>query len=189
LNPSSYVCRIAETKISAASTFHATPIFYEEEKTMLYVALVIGGLGLLMAWSANRKNKELKERIAQVSSRIYHLRREMEEAQEEVEQKMMALKFELLKLQGDLKVTPEMKIGEITALHPQAQQVLAGFHLGGCSSCMVDDRQTLAEAVAVNGRELEPILVTLNTLVAESENGNSLVSPEQLKTPNVQLQL
>ena len=156
---------------------------------MLYVALVVGTLGLLMAWSANKKNKELKERIAQVSSRVYHLRREMEQAQEAAEGKIMALKFEVLKLQGDLKVTPEMRIGEIMAVHPQAQQVLAGFHLGGCSSCMVDDKQTLAEAAAVNGRELEPILVALNTLVAESENGRGLVSPEQLKSPNVQLQV
>jgi hypothetical protein len=156
---------------------------------LMYVALALGLIGILMAWSANRKNKDLRERIAQINSRFYRLRREMQEAQEETERQMMALKFGLLKLQGDLKVTPEMKIGEIMAIHPQVQQMLAGFHLGGCASCMVDDQQTLAEAVAVNGRELEPILVALNTLIAESGNGNSPVSSEQFKTPNVELQL
>jgi hypothetical protein len=45
----------------------------------------------------------------------------------------------------------------------------------------------LGEAVAVNGRELEPILAALNTLVAESQNGGT-IAPERLKTPNVQLQ-
>ena len=154
---------------------------------MLYVALAIGLIGLIMAWNANRKNNDLKERIAQVNSRVYNLRREMQEAQEKAEQEMMTLKFQLLKAQGELKVTPEMKMGEIMAIHPQAEQVLAGFHLGGCSSCSFDPRQSLNEVAEVNGRELEPILVALNTLVSENSNGNPFVSPEKLKTPNIQL--
>ena len=92
---------------------------------------------------------------------------------------------EILKLQRKLQITPDMPIGKIMAVHPQAQQVLAGFHLGGCSSCLVDDAQTLAEAAAVNGRALEPILVALNTLVAD--NGNGTILPKQLKTPNIEL--
>jgi hypothetical protein len=54
---------------------------------------------------------------------------------------------------------------------------------------MVDDKQTLAEAVAVNGRELEPVLMALNTPLAESEHGNGQISPGQLKTSNVELRL
>lgn len=153
---------------------------------MEYLAVALGLIGILMAWRANRKNKELQERIAQTNSRAYSVRREMQEAQAEAEARLLQLKFQLLKLQGELKVVPEMKIAEILAVHPQAEQVLAAFHLGGCSSCAVDPGQSLSEAVAVNGYELEPILVALNTLVAE--NGYSdPVSPEWLKTPNVQL--
>ena len=154
---------------------------------LTYVALALGLIGIIMAWSANRKNNDLKERIAQVNSRVYNLRREMQEAQEKAEQEIMTLKFQLLQAQGELKVTPEMRMGEILTIHPQAEQVLAGFHLGGCSSCSFDSRQTLAEAAAVNGRDISPILVALNSLVAESSNGNSLVSPDKLKTPNIQL--
>ncbi|NJN98128.1 MAG: hypothetical protein HC875_30610 [Anaerolineales bacterium] len=153
---------------------------------LTYIALAIGLIGLFLAWHAGRKNGELQERIAQVNSRVYNLRRELQEAQEKAEQEMIALKFQLLKVQGELKVTPEMKMSEIVAVHPQAQQVLAGFHLGGCSSCSFDPRQSLGEVAAVNGRELEPILVALNGLIVES-NGNGAVSPEKLKTPNIQL--
>jgi hypothetical protein len=153
---------------------------------LTYAALAIGLIAILMAWRANRKNKDLIERIAQVNSRVYNLRREMQDSQEQAQQALLKLKYELLKVQGGLQVTGQMKIGEIVAAHPQAQQVLAGFHLGGCGSCMVDDNQPLAEAAALNGRELEPILVALNGLVADSANGQA--SPEQLKTPNVQLQ-
>jgi len=155
---------------------------------MEYVVLGVAIIGLLMAWSANRKNKDLRERIAQTNSRVYNLRREIQEIQEKAEQERLSLKFEILKLQGDLKVTADTKIGEAMAMHPQAQQVLAGFHLGGCSSCFVDDNQSLSEAAVVNGRELEPILMALNTLIAEN-GANGAVSPKQLKTPNIELHL
>ena len=154
---------------------------------MIYVALIISLIGVGMAWMCHKKNGVLQEKLSDTNSRIYNLRRENQEAQEKSEKEIMTLKFEILKLQGDLKVSPEMKIGEIVTIHPQAQQVLAGFHLGGCSSCSVDDRQSLAEAAAVNGRELEPILAALNTLV--TQDGNALASTEQLKTPNVELHL
>jgi len=154
---------------------------------MEYLALALGLVGILMAWSANRKNKALNERIAQTNSRVYTLRREIQEKQEQAAQEIMALKFELLKLKGDLKVTPQTRIGELALMHPQAMQVLAGFHLGGCASCGIDERQSLAEAAAVNGRELEPILVALNNLVGESANGNGQVAPDRLRAPNVQL--
>ena len=155
---------------------------------LVYIAVAIGLIGVFMAWRTGRKNSELQERIAQVNSRVYNLRREIQESQEKAEHEMMQLKFELLKARGELKVTPEMKMSEIVAIHPQAQQVLAGFHLGGCSSCSFDPRQSLSEVTAVNGRPVEPILFALNTLITES-NGNGAVSPERLKTPNIQLHL
>jgi hypothetical protein len=155
---------------------------------LTYIALTIGLIGFLMAWRANAKNKDLQERIARTNSRVYDLRRELLEMQQTAQQETMQLKFQLLKSQGELKVTPDMKIGEIVALHPQAEQILAGFHLGGCASCATDPGQTLSEAIGSYGRELEPILVALNTLVVEGGNGYETVSSERLKTPNIQLQ-
>jgi predicted phage gp36 major capsid-like protein len=152
---------------------------------LTYLALAVGLMGIFLAWRTSRKNSELQERIAQVNSRVYHLRREMQENQEKFEHDLITLKFQMLRAQGDLKVTPEMKMSEILAIHPQAEQVLAGLHLGGCSSCSFDLRQSLGEVTAVNGREVEPILLALNNLVAASSNGNGLVSPERLKTPNI----
>ena len=157
---------------------------------MVYFALAVGLIGLVMAWVANRKNRNLQERLAQTNSRIYALRRELQESLEQGQQERMRLKFELLKLQGNLQITPSMKIGEVMAVHPQAGQVLAGFHLGGCGSCAVDDSQSLAEAAAVNGRELEPILVALNNLIGNGNNGgDGALLPEQLKSPNIQLHI
>ena len=50
---------------------------------LTYVALILAAFGLVLAWGSNRKNTELRERIAQVNSRVYNLRREMQEAQEQ----------------------------------------------------------------------------------------------------------
>jgi hypothetical protein len=154
---------------------------------MEYVALVVGLLGLVMAWNAGRKNKELNERITQTNSRIYNLRRELEERQEKAQHELTALKVEIIKLKGELAITPETRIGELPLMHPQALQVLAGFHLGGCASCSVDEGQTLGEAAAVNGREIEPILLALNTLITQDNNGSGQLGPERLKMPNIQL--
>lgn len=153
---------------------------------LTYLALLIGMVGLFMAWRANRNTADLKERLAQANSRVYNLRREMQQIEQDAGQDRLALKFEILKLKGDLQITPEMQIGEILAAHPQSRQVLAGFHIGGCSSCSVDDRQTLGDAVVANGRPLEPVLAALNTLVADS---NGAVPPEVLRTPNIELHL
>lgn len=155
---------------------------------IVYLAFGLSLVAIAIGWSFYRKNSELKERIAQVNSRVYQLRQEMQEAQATAEQQMLELKFQLLQLKGELKVTPEMKIGQVLAIHPQAQQVLAGFHLGGCGSCAVDNNQSLAEAAAVNGRHLEPILVALNGLITASDgSGGNGFSGEPLKTPNIQL--
>lgn len=162
--------------------------FFGGKPMLSYITFAVALAAVLLAWNLYRKNGELKERIAQVNSRVYHLRREMLEAQEKAGLQLTGLKFQLLQLKGELQVTPEMKVGEVVALHPQAGQVLAGFHLGGCSSCSVDNNQSLAEAAALNNRDLAPILVALNGLLAEGGGARSgPVLAERLKTPNVEL--
>lgn len=152
---------------------------------MIYAILVLALLGLLMAWRTGRKQKELTERISQLNSRIYQTRREMLEAQEKTHRDLIALKFEWLKSQGKLQITPDMTIDEVLMVHPMAGQVLASFHIGGCSGCAVDGSTRLDLAAASSGQTVEPIIVALSNLIAESQNGT--LSEEILKTPNVQL--
>lgn len=154
---------------------------------MSIVTLIIGALALILAWTSLRKQSELKERIAQVNSRIYQLRQANLEREEELQQEITALRFEVMKLSGNMNITPDMTIDQIAMMHPLATQVLAGFHIGGCSSCSVDGEQTLEDAVLGNGRELEPILVALNNLVGEKKPAESDMTIDDLKFPNVEL--
>jgi HAMP domain-containing protein len=150
---------------------------------MLYVALLVGVVALFLAWRCSRAVKKLKERDARLSSQFYDLRLEMYRAAEA--QILAQLEFEMLRQGGQLQVTGDMTVDQVTALHPQAAAVLATYHIGGCASCTVDGSVRLEEAVGANSGQLEPLLIALNNLVAVDADGT--IPKEQLRTPNVQL--
>jgi hypothetical protein len=154
---------------------------------VIYAALLVGLVALFLAWRCSRTVRDLKERNERLSSQIYDLRLEMHRAATAYEQVFDGLRYELLRQAGDLKVTGDMTVDQVAALHPQAAEVLAGFHIGGCAGCAVDGSTRLEEAVAANGAPLEPVLVALNDLVTEGTDG--IVTEERLRAPNVQLAL
>ena len=152
---------------------------------LTFAGFILALCGVFMAWRAHRKNADLKERIFELNSKIYRVRREMLESQEKTQRELTQLRFDLLKSQGRLKITGDMTVEEVLIAHPQSQQILAGFHIGGCSSCAVDSDQRLDLAVASSGQPIEPVLAALNSLVANGQGDQE--STEPLKTPNVQL--
>ena len=154
---------------------------------MVYIALLIGLAALFFAWRSNRAAKDLRERVARLNSQIYDLRADMHRAAEAHQKAMMQLKLDVLRQTGKLNVSGDMTVDEVTLLHPQAADVLASHHIGGCASCAVDGSTRLDQAVAANAGHLEPVLVALNSLVDEESDG--LVVEDRLRTPNVQLTL
>jgi hypothetical protein len=152
---------------------------------MLYVALLVGVVALFFAWRCSRAVKDLKERDARLSSQLYDLRLEMYRATQAQQQILAQLEFEMLRQGGELQVTGDMTVDQVTALHPQAAAVLATYHIGGCVSCAVDGSVRLEEAVSANSGQLEPLLIALNNLVAGG--ADETIPQEQLRTPNVQL--
>ena len=154
---------------------------------MIYVALLVGAVALFLAWLCSRNVSALKERNERLTSQIYELRLEMHRATEAREQAVDELRYELMRQTGNLKVTGDMTVDQVTALHPHAADVLAAFHVGGCASCAVDGSTRLEEAIAVNGDPLQPVLVALNDLVTEGAGG--MMMEERLRAPNVQLAL
>ena len=59
----------------------------------------------------------------------------------------------------------DMSIGEIIASHPQAQNVLADNHLGGCTSCAVSGEHKLGDAIDEYGIDQNALLTGLNGLI------------------------
>ena len=136
---------------------------------MIYAALLVGLVALFLAWRCSRNVRVLKERDDRLSSQVLEMRLEMHRATEAREQAFDELRYELMRQAGNLKVTVDMTVDQVTALHPQAAAVLAGFHIGGCAGCAVDGSTRLEEAIAANGDTLQPVLVALNDLVTEGK--------------------
>jgi hypothetical protein len=99
------------------------------------------------------------------------------------------LRVEMMQRTGAARFTPEMTVREALLLHPQAQQILAGFHLGGCSSCAVEPDETLAALCASRGINETELLANLNQLLGARGEQNGVGSYRMVKVPNVQLEI
>lgn len=64
----------------------------------------------------------------------------------------------------------DMSVGEAMNLHPQAVAVMAGFHLGGCSSCSISDNHILGDAARDYGINIDNLLTALNGLFDGTPN-------------------
>ncbi len=151
---------------------------------MVYVTLGIALFALWFAWRTHRKSAALKERIGQVNSRVFTLRRELDEAMQAMNNEIAGLKYEILSLRGEAHVTGDMTIEAITQLNPKAVELLAAFHIGGCSSCTVDNSVPLDVAAAQNNQPLKPILVALNNFLDDEQRR----AEEMILFPNVKLE-
>jgi hybrid cluster-associated redox disulfide protein len=58
-----------------------------------------------------------------------------------------------------------MTVAEVLALHPDAGDVMAQFHLGGCSSCSISEHHVLGPACESYGVDVNRLLGALNGLL------------------------
>ena len=60
-----------------------------------------------------------------------------------------------------MKITKDMTIGEVVRQFPESVQVLMNFGMG-CVGCPSAQAETLEEAAAVHGLNLEELMTALN---------------------------
>ncbi len=60
----------------------------------------------------------------------------------------------------------DMTVGDALRLHPQARQIMANFHLGGCSHCAMNEEETIAQVSEGYGVNRDQLLDALNGLLA-----------------------
>jgi len=112
--------------------------------------------------------------------RVAALDRELQRARGHSYERHYALLDSIDKLQDDLRTLrrqvrrgssaperfePDTTFAEAFALHPDAQAVLAGYHIGGCNSCAVDADDTLADGAEQARVPLPELLAALNGLL------------------------
>lgn len=153
-----------------------------------WLALIIGGIALAYAWKLQQELNTATRRLDRYNRALFDANDEMRQLREELVATGAKLRVELQQRTGTIAFQPEMTVREAQLLHPQAQQILAGFHLGGCSSCAVEPDETLATVAANSGLELDVLLKNLNLLV-ERGYGQRNGAPQPVKIPNVELSL
>ncbi len=151
---------------------------------LTWIALLVAAAALGYAWLSRQSIHQLSSRLDRYNRSLLDTSVELRQLKEELADTRAELRAEILRGQSGPAFRPDLTIREVTALHPQAQEVLASFHIGGCSSCAADPDDTLARVCRSSGADLEQVLLALNSLLAapaSTEDG-------RVKLPNVELQ-
>jgi hybrid cluster-associated redox disulfide protein len=156
---------------------------------------VVAWLALLVALIAAGMVWKLTGELATATRRLDRYNKALFDAADEVRQVRESTQIEIAKLTAALRrqtgepvFTPHMTVRAALATHPQAEQVMAAFHLGGCSHCAVEPDDTLAHACAQHGVDAAALVANLNVLMGGHTNGRA-ATPALVKLPNVQLEL
>lgn len=155
-------------------------------QTLISVIALLLGLGAAAyAWKLQQELQVATRRLDRYNRSLFDANDELRKLREELTAALSGLRAEVRLAKGTQAVfDPQMTVRDAMAIHPQVEQILAAFHLGGCSSCAVDADDTLAAICQENGRDLTQVLQNLNLLVNPAQSQMGSVQP--VKVPNVE---
>jgi hybrid cluster-associated redox disulfide protein len=153
------------------------------------VAVVVAIVALGYAWKLNNELATASRRLDRYNKAIFDLNDEMRRLREDVEEENAQTRVALRRQQGTEAFTPEMTVREVLMVHPQSAQVMASFHLGGCSDCGVEPNETLLDVCQQRGVDLQALVGNLNLLTpGRQQAGDIYGAPQLVKLPNVALE-
>lgn len=147
---------------------------------MTTAALILALVALLAAFLAMRRASSLQERLESANRAIFELRSALNGLEERQGQQLADLQLSLRRQAGEAIFRPDMTIAEALAVHPKVNEVLASFHLGGCSQCAVSDVDTIQGACQTYGLDEKALMAALNAVISGGASGLG-------KTANVKL--
>jgi hybrid cluster-associated redox disulfide protein len=153
-----------------------------------WVALAIAAVALGFVWKLNSELATATRRLDRYNKALFDANDELRQLREGVEADVAQMRVQLRQQQG-AAFTPEMTMREVMLMHPQAEQVLASFHLGGCSHCAVEPGDRLADACQEHGVDVQTLVGNLNLLTQGRQLvGDGIGAPPLVKIPNVALE-
>lgn len=151
-----------------------------------WLALLAAIAAGIYAWKLSGELATASRRLDRYNKALFDAGDEIRRLREQLAEETAQLRVQLRQHQGMAAFAPDMTVREALLVHPQVEQVLAGFHLGGCSHCAVEPEDTLAHAAGQHGVNLQALLANLNLLTAGQANQ---AAPQLVKLPNVVLEL
>jgi hybrid cluster-associated redox disulfide protein len=155
------------------------------------IAFVVALLAVAYSWKLNQELATASRRLDRYNKALFDATDEVRRLREQMAEETARLRVDLRRQSspqsGGSVFTPDLTVRETLMLHPQAEQVLAGFHLGGCSHCAVEPDETLAQACAQHGIDVQALMGNLNMLTQAPVSAGT--GPQLVKLPNVALEL
>jgi hybrid cluster-associated redox disulfide protein len=148
---------------------------------MEIAALIVAVVALVMAFLGMRRASTLQERLDRAMSAVFEMRSALNETNQKLDTKLFDLRLDLRRQGGETIFTPKMTIAEAMDVHPKVNEVLASFHLGGCSRCAVSDVDTIEGACQTYGIDQAALMDALNSLASGDSGG----STGPVKAPNI----
>jgi hybrid cluster-associated redox disulfide protein len=136
---------------------------------MALAALAIAALSLF-------RQRFLREALRDAQRRLYLAQARVSELDSTVQKELQTLRGLIRRQTGGLRFEATMKITDAIAIDPRIRDVLAQFHLGGCSSCAVNEDHTIAQAAMSYGVDLDRLMAALTAL---SDGQEPLLSPSR----------
>lgn len=153
---------------------------------MAWLALGVALAALGYAWKLNQELETAVRRLDRYNKALFDANDELRRLQERLQDETARLRVALRQQAHGPAFSPEMSVREALLTHPQAAQIFAGFHLGGCDHCAVEPDATLAQVSAQAGIDVQQLVGNLNLLVSRpARNGE----PQLVKLPNVALEI
>ena len=133
-----------------------------------WLAMGLGLGAVAYAWKLQQELQTATHRLDRYNRALFAANDEIRKVRDELTAALAQVRAERRLPQGVVTpFAPQMKVHEAVAIHPQAEQILAAFHLGGCNSCAVDSNDTLADICREQGRDLTNLLQNLNLLLVK----------------------
>lgn len=174
---------------------------------LAWIGLIVALGAGFYAWKLSHELDTARTRLDRYNKALFDVNDEVRNLRAQLAERTGMLQVEIMRRTGTPAFTPEMTVHEAHLLHPQAAEVLAGFHLGGCSSCAVEDEDTLAMVCSQSGVPVEQVVASLNVLLGDAVyrpgangngsnggngyagNGNKPYVPAPVKLPNVEFEI
>jgi hybrid cluster-associated redox disulfide protein len=139
--------------------------------TVLIVLTVCVALGI--STITFFRQRFMRDMLRDAQRRLYLAQARLNELESTVQKELQAVRSLMRRQSAGPLFEPSMKIAEAIAIDPRVRDILAQFHLGGCSSCAINEEHTIEQAAMSYGVDPDRLMAALTA----SSNGQEPAPP------------
>jgi hybrid cluster-associated redox disulfide protein len=132
--------------------------------TVLIVMIACAALGI--AAVTLFRQRFVRDALRDAQRRLYLVQARLNELESTVQKERQAVRSLMRRQSGGPLFEPSMKIADAIAIDPRVRDVLAQFHLGGCSSCAINEEHTIEQAATSYGVDIERLMAAVTAVSA-----------------------